>query len=434
MKLKLLTLAVLATVAPLASAQLVVNAGGASATTLTIRDAIVRDICGPTGIFIYENGTSVRRIDCPTPAFGNLTFNYDNTTGSFLGIGPVSGNGDLTFRVNISTCGAGAPATIGGKSVTVATGCSNEALKVRPDMGNADVEPALFTGVNLPSGSNPAAADISAVGQFGVVFGIIASRPLYVALQKDQGLAVGDLANELTAPTLSTTQVRSMALANAGPLNTDWRIIFRNWQYTTNDHPSLDATEEGLVTGPVRWVRRVAGSGSQAAFNAYFMNNPCAGNAASTPATALDSGATYFVQEFGSTGGVIGGVTSTTQFKAGLISRENNPTTLGDWGFVKLDGVYPNKLNAREGRYNYVVEQVLTKNSITDGDANKLAFFNQLAESTGSPTVIAGLSGTQGIVALPFVANSADPAYQAQKTKFRSLANTCGGLQSVENP
>lgn len=287
----------------------------------------------------------------------------------------------------------------------------------------------LFTGINLPGGSNPPADDISAVEQVGLIFGIIISRPLYVALQKDQGLPTGDLANEATAPSLSAAHIRSLGLANAGPLNIDWRTLFRNWNYITNDHPTLDATEENLAKGPVRWVRRVAGSGTQAAFNAFFMYSPCAGTAASTPSTATDSTPTYLVQEFGATGGVIGAVNTATEFKAGIVSRENSPGA--NYGFVKLDGTYPNKASAQDGRYNWVVEQFFTKNSITDGDSNKTAFFNQLATLTGSPSVIQQTSGKAGLVALPGIADPTDPAYQAQKTRYRTLANTCGGLQEI---
>lgn len=435
LKLKVLALAVMASTAGTASAQLTLNAAGASATRQTIRDAIVGSICGASGISIYENGANVRRIDCPTAAYGQLVFNYDNTTGSFQGIGPVSGNGDLSRRVNIGSCTTGpTPTTIAGKTVQLSTGCGNEGTLVRPNLGNADVEPALFTGINLPAGSSAPTADISATGQFGVVFGIIVSRPLYVALQKDQGLTSGDTANPALAPTLSTAQIRSIGTANGGPLNTDWRSLFRTWDYTANSSPVLDATENALARGLVNWRRRVAGSGSQAAFNAFFTNNPCAGAAAAVPSTAGDSTGTYNVNEQGSTGGVITQVSVPGQFAAGLISRETNPTAGGDFGFVRLDGVYPNKANAQNGTYNWVVEQVLTKNSITDSRPNELAFFNQLATLTGSPSVIAGLSGTQGIVALPFIADSTDPQYNAQKTRYRTLANTCGGLVSVENP
>jgi hypothetical protein len=456
-------------VAGTASAQTLTFAGGgASATRQTIRDAVIRSICGastaapaaPT-INVYENATNVRRITCNSTAIAGFTaldFNYDNTTGSFLGIGPVSGTagGAAPYtvaggvqRVNIATCGSPTVTTIEGKRVNLFTGCSNETTLQQALVGNADVEPALFRGVNLPAGvATPNFSNIESRGQWGVVFGIGASTALWTALRDDQiaaGLLPAACATATPtspnlvvgattfpggcAPTISTAQVISLSIANAGPLNTDWTPLFRS-------APPAAATQT------VRWARRVAGSGTQSSFNAVFMNNPCSPNGLA-PSTQPESGPTYVVTESGSGGALLnflGGSANTgtsndglTRYAAGIITRESAPgsgTGTPNWGFLKLDGVYPIKANAQNGAYRWVAEQVLTLRATAPAAVR--SFYEQLATATGSPTVIASLSGTDGIVALPGIADSSDPQYAAQATRYRTLGNSCTAPQIVE--
>lgn len=433
---------------------LTVNAAGASATRATITNAVIESVCGATGITLYQNGTNVTRITCPSTAvagFTALDFSYDNTTGSFLGVGPVSGNGQLTARVNIgagTTCGTATTTTIAGKSVSLRTGCGNEAGGVRPSIGNADVEPTLFTGVLQPAGVNPyVPSGISQVtGQFGIIFGINVSLPLYRALQADQGLVQDD--TEANAPSLSTAQVASIATNIGGPLNTDWTPLFRN-------------AAPAAATQPVRFVRRVAGSGSHATFSAVNLNINCApADRTTPPAAALESTPTYTVLEYGATGVQIQAVDSVAPFPTvtaanasanavalngtakpanyyamGYASLENAPAASGNgsgWRFVKLDGQYPSKANAQGGRYNWMAEQVLTLR--TGATAAEESFFTRLAQVTGSPSVIANFSlpTRNGVVALPFVADAGDPNYLAQRTRYRTFGNSCVRPTAVE--
>ncbi len=430
---------------------LTVNGGGASATRQTIRDGVVRSICGPStvapaapSINVYETGNNVRRITCNSTAiagFTALNFSYDNTTGSFLGVGPVSGTpgGAAPYtvpggvqRVNIGSCTTGpVVTTLEGKRVNLFTGCSNEATLVQAEVGNADVEPFLFVGANLPANTPaPNLANIEARGQYGVLFGIAASTALWNALRDDQitsGLLPATCAGALVtntacAPSISTSQVVSLSTVNGGPLNTDWTSLFRN-------------APPAAASDPVRWNRRVEGSGSQATFNAVFMNNPCSASGA-TPAVSTDSGPSYIVTQSGSTGGVIaftGGIANTAttnngavRYAAGLVSAENAPgsgTNTPNWGFFKLDGVYPVKANQQRGDYRWMAEQVLTRRLTSS--AAVTSFYEQLATASGSPTVIAALSTTNGIVALPGVADPADPQYAAQATRYRTVGNSC---------
>jgi len=448
---------------------LTVVAGGASATRQTIRDAVVGAICGPSTaapaaptINIYENAANVRRITCNSTAVAGhtaLDFSYDNTRGSYLGIGPVAGGlgaDDTTYggtpggvlRVNIATCAAPTVTTIAGKRVNLFTGCGNEATLPQALVGNADVEPELFRGLNAPPGvpelTAAQLANIEAKGQMGVIYGIIASRALWTALRDDQ-IAAGRLPAACStatpaspdlgavpggcAPSIGTSQVVSLFYTNAGPLNTDWSALFHG-------------APPAAASAPVRVARRNPGSGTQATFNATFMNNPCSASGL-LPAGAGDSSPTYIVTESGSGGGVlslVGGTSNTalsndgnTRFVVGILSRETNPGTPAgtpNWGFLAVDGEYPIKANQQIGQYRWMAEQVLTLRRTAPAAVR--SFFDLLATATGSPTVIAGLAGTQGIVALPGVADPTDPAYTAQRTRYRTMGNSCVTPFAVE--
>lgn len=410
------------------AATITINAAGASASRAVITNAVVESLCGPTSagaITVYRNGTNVTRITCASAlsAGNTLDFSYDNTSGSYLGVGPVSGVvGALSARVDLASCTTSTAETIAGKSVTARACSTNEAAKVRPAIGNADVEPALFTDFNVPAGlSSPIAAGFSDIkGQYGVIFGSIVSEKLYRALQADQGLnTTAALSDEANAPSLSRAQIVSLTTANYGPLNTDWSRLFKG------------AVPAEATSQPVKVVRRVAGSGSQASFNAVMLNYVCSPLAV-VAAGAGDSGGSYNVIEQGSTGNLIAQVNSTTTYGFGAtVSRENAVPASG-WGFVKIDGVYPSKANTIAGRYNWMAEQVLTlKASPT---AAEQSHFDKLVATMGSATTINGFSATakDGIVALPGVADPSEATYATHATKFRTYGNSCVVPVAVE--
>lgn len=458
MNLKALVLAIgsLCAAGGVAAQSLPIVAGGASATRGTITNAVIESICGTTGITLYQSGTNVTRITCPSAAvagFTNLDFSYDNTTGSYLGVGPVSGNGQNVARINIgtgTTCSAGTTQTIAGKSVLVRTGCGTENAG-RPSIGNADVEPDLFTGVLAPSGVGPfIPAGVSQVsGQFGIIFGMIASLPLYRALQTEQGLTQDD--TEANAPSLTTSQIISLTTNNGGPLNQTWEALFPNTAATNpND------------TQPVRFVRRVAGSGTHSSFSSQFLGTNCAGGKSLNPAGDAESSGTFRVIEYGSTGNLIQAVDAAQAYPTvtaaqgspiavglsgtakpanyyalGYASLENapgqgSPVTGTNWRHIKIDGLFPSKTNVQNGRYNWMAEQVLILRA--GASAAEQSFFDELARRTGSANVIAGFSlpTRNGVVALPGIADSGETNYVAQRTRFRTLGNSCVRPFAVE--
>lgn len=457
MNLKVLAFAIgsLCAAGGAAAQSLPIIAGGASATRSTITNAIIESVCGTSGITLFQAGSNVTRITCPSTAvagFTNLDFSYDNTTGSYLGVGPVSGNGQNVLRIITgagTTCSAGTTQTIAGKSVLVRTGCNTENAG-RPAIGNADVEPDLFTGALAPSGVGPyIPSGVSQVtGQFGIIFGMIASLPLYRALQTEQGLAQDD--TEANAPSLTTSQIVALTTNNGGPLNQTWEALFPN---TAAANPN--------DTQPVRFIRRVAGSGSHATFSSQFLATNCSPKGL-VPAAAGESSPTFSVVEYGSTGNQIQAVDSVLAYPTvtaaqgsanavslsgtakpanyyalGYASLENapglgTPATGTGWRHIKVDGLYPSKANVQNGRYNWMAEQVLT---LRDGASQaETDFFTVLAQRTGSANVIAGFSlpTRNGVVALPGIADSGETNYTAQRTRFRTLGNSCVRPFAVE--
>jgi hypothetical protein len=375
---------------------------------------VVGQLCGAAAsTTVYRNGTAVTRIVCPSAVpgvAGTLDFSYDNTTGSYLGIGPVAGNpGQTTARVNLSTCSGTGTETISGKTVAVRSCTGNEATRVRPSIGNADVEPALFQLNNLPAGAGaPVAGGIGRTeGAFGISFGIVVSQALYQALQADQGLTPGAV-DEANRPSLSSAQVLGMSTSNGGALNTDWTSLFVN-------------AAPAAANAPVTWVRRVRGSGSQATFNAVLLNYVCS-PAGAPPSAAADSTPTHIVQEFGNTGGQLGAIASTTDYRAGFASRENSDAGV-NWKFVKLDGVFPSKANVRSGKYKWMAEQVLTLRS--GATPAETAVFEAILAELGSDATIASYSAAvrEGSFGLPFVATGTPGT--GDVTRMRTLGNSC---------
>lgn len=164
-----------------------------------------------------------------------LYITYSNNGGTFKnGIdGLVRSHGvDMQTFLNNSTACPGGSAT----QFTV----TNAALKpnVVPLIGLSDEEIGLFTGVNVPAGSiaiKP--SELTTITQ----------APIY---ENVFGIAIND---KLAAQKTNFTRAEVTAIYSGA--YTDWSQL-------------------GLAAGPITFIDRGAGSGSKAAYNAYFLNNP----------------------------------------------------------------------------------------------------------------------------------------------------------------
>ena len=305
-------------------------------------------------------------------------------------------------------------------------------VAVPPDAGVSDVEPALFTGINVPTGGVAASA------------GTIAGLDAVARLAQPMGIIV--TSNLYTAGVTNLTKAQVAGLMTG--ITADWSNL------------DFFATP-AIAAGPVIVCRRTPGSGTQAAINDFFFGVPCSTSVLS-PKTAQGNGTAYTVIENSSSGALAGCMTaavngtatgytinitngaistaapSATQIAlaagnraiglmgvdrpAGTIKDAGiNGTSLGtvaipeQYKFVSIGGVAPTVLNATLGAYDVVVNNSWnTRNGkgdsagkplLVDGVTNKaLSFYNAIKTKSGDQAIL----GTSKIPAVPGVAALSD--------------------------
>jgi hypothetical protein len=413
-----------------------INLAGASAQRLFIA-AWFQQQCKPSTFDVFFNGTgsapsgsSYRAYSCRlSKKVGNFDANTPvllvkrDTGGSFEGVNPIAQGDQQTNMLVDGNAGTGSCTATGNPSpatdiLVPSFGCS-KTQNVKSDAGFSDVEPALFQRpVNLPDGQPPLSnnqinkLDIKTVNQ--TVFGVAVNKSLYRDLQNDQGLdPVDDDANR---PTLRSTWVAAalQGQAEGGAKKTGWSVVF------AQSNPGAKQ---------VNVCRRVVGSGTQAASNAYFVSidyEPLltnyqvfgqtynAGKKASiganvgtmqengTRAVQLGSGSSNVESCLGTTVEVANG------YGLGVLSRENNPKPAGlpdkNYRFVKINGDQPNRDAAKVGSYDFVFNATMQWNTDTIANgSDKEAFLNSLRSNAGKPASLNGADPDtqQGVLSPP---------------------------------
>ncbi|MFN0161860.1 MAG: hypothetical protein ACKVQQ_11560 [Burkholderiales bacterium] len=384
MKLKTLTGAcLLAFAAP--SAMALNPATTAAATTVQIyssgASALINSIGGLFGTMCvagtldtYVRSGNVRGYSCTIApgvsalAGRNVYFMYNADGGSGNGVYPIAKlvNSGGTFSadpaglrpqiVNPSTC----TLTTTANTYT----CTTATLGDRwSDAGVSDVEPRMFAfDLNKPAAFAATAledfelANMDVGSQFQVIFGIAATNNLYNDLATAQGLSTG--AGQV--PSMSRTALISLLSGTLSDPSSGlgWQAIF-----TPGALPAGTA-----VSGPVNIGRRVNGSGTQSAANAYFQSYGCAPTANLLPADASATNpGSIVVNEGSGTSNVISflnGRFLAGEYAIGLVSKENAPGGSDNWKHVAIDGVVPSRDNAKTGKYDYVVEQTMQWNNV----------------------------------------------------------------------
>ncbi|HQT25470.1 MAG TPA: hypothetical protein PLK99_02580, partial [Burkholderiales bacterium] len=344
--------------------------------------------------------------------------------------------------------------------------CPN-AASIVPDAGMADVEPALFVGINLPI--NPATgaltmwltpaqqANLTTIPVIGQVVGIIVT---------DNFLTMGPGGTDML-PSLSKPQI--VGLMNG--YNTDW-----SW---------VDAS---IAPGPVTVCRGVQGSGSQAVINAMLFGFPCS----STSLPPADQTAAY--TNFGAGGGnyvvvenaspdnlakcmgyVQNGTPAgeTIDITTGMVSnapadathvvlpaggrgigmmsldRPSRDQASEPYHFIAIDGVSPTLMNAAIGAYDLTAESVMTRRNATVNGVSPMAggqldLYNYISTALASPAILgaAKIPSVPGVAALPNpVAPNYDPTttvYDGQTIllnpvfRVSRFGNTCRSMEQVQ--
>lgn len=318
--------------------------------------------------------------------------------GSYQGVGPLARAEAIAFlKVNAAAC-----STTGAAYPLPTYKCSGTS-NIVPDLGVSDVEPALFSGLNLPAGQTPLneteLSNITSKSEYQVIMGIAATTNLSV--------------NSLTRAQISGILAGTV---------TDWSTL-------------------GLPAGPVIVQTRGAGSGTKSASNAYFLNAPCGDSVgANVPAAGAQGDPINFsvptIVENSSAGNVLKGLTATAakgQRAIGILSRE---ATLGaNTKWLQIGGVDGTVANAKTGAYDYFYAQSIQfRNTEVNGvpapSAPMQSMIDAFIEQATNPAITTTLPG---VLLDPLVNAPGDfPAYSAFIGNGTRLGNSCAPLQLQE--
>jgi len=428
---------------------------GATATTNTLRDVILRDVCASNrDLYRFPASTVRYTIACRTTANKNVLF-MKNDGGSGTGVSPV----DQKIAVSVleapgnAACGAGSAVTSAFGTSYTEHGCdpANAALLGNriPDFGLSDIEPGKFVGALAPAeGAFRNVSNMKVNSTAGLAFGIVVNTNLYRALQTAQfadadpcspvptvdlnGNHVKDayevaatdssgsgaqIANhrkgdtEACMPSLSTSQVRSLLMDSTLGITT-WDEL----KAKGSDLVALNAGKAWAAADSTKILcRRTAGSGTHALTSIKFLQTQC-GVGATSGGQLMASGSNFATD----CGGTICDATLENSGSSGLVGCVNQANTEGFWAigyaslesnsslasnvrFVKVDGVAPTLKNLVAGSYP-IFGEVTAQSRQQDNAADYTVANVPAAERSNAKnnwaTIVAELSSAANVVAL----------------------------------
>lgn len=429
---------------------------GASALEISVQKAVA-EMCDPALLvadrtfFRSANGNAYQctsRTLHPSAPFTTakvMDIRKRNGGGSGLGVMNVE-QSILTGFTNPASaaCVVAANVTIGGLTWQQKTGCAEENLV--PHAGVSDVEPALFASQGYKgtlSASTPIVAQ---------VFGVGVNDKLYRKLQVLQGISEASGFLPANAPSLTNAQVRSLYTSDYK----DWTLV------------NAGITDAGNTTTAAKVCRRVPTAGTQSAFNALFLNNPCGfgplggalnpadnggddntnndavvTNPASSNTSTLGT-ASYFAPTnpdgytvvMNSGNGQVDACLTDANVKGelalGYLGTERlsgaSPSDDADgiadqWHYVKLNGVYPSVDNTIASTYDSYAEATFNRRA-SGYTVDQVSLMGKLPVLMGNPATIVS-ENLLGLAALPV--NGYDPTNAAHYPTLKGgrNGNTC---------
>lgn len=413
---------------------------GASAQSGSLKTLIADEFC-------KQNPSAAERIDIyNTPSDGywavscvldgnapglaslggnKVLFTKRNAGGSGWGVQPIEtgtaiAHMDVLEAFNAGSCNS--PTSLGTNKFerTCTLDRTNETSQTDPgdpddglvwavaDAGTSDVEPALFVPPNVPAGFLPFEGPIANVrASGGLVFGIPVTTNLRDALQAAQGLTVG-AEDEANMPSLSRQQVATLFTAQMP----NWEIMRvpgagvgdmdGDGQPNTLVDVALNAgiTTTADVGGKrrVHICRRVNGSGTQAQFNAKFLNKPCADEASGPAADSSDFEPTPALRTIVWENSGSGDLTDCLndrfaegRFAAGIQSLEKNADLGDDFRFVKIEGAAPTWENVIDGSYFDWAEVTMQWQTL---NPDKTALIEAVVDNVATAATVTALAQT----------------------------------------
>ena len=397
-------------------------------------------LCEPGTLDIYRGsigGKANRVFSCrtsgsvPGVAAGLRLAIYKSSGGSGEGVTPVSAATPLPF-IDLAKLPP-TPSCLSGQAVkatpelvpyTNHTGCDGSSKLARPRAGLSDVNPELVGGVSAPLTVRP---------QNQIVWGLPVSKNLRNALQTLQGLVPSAVPHddpsrdsEVSMPTLARAQVTALFSgtvrswdqfydSSGAPLTRSALLAPGPPRDPDASGASPGAYRPDAATGRSVYVcRRIAASGTQAAYEVHYLRARCEVNAltflAPNDGSNLTSGGDVnrLVRIARPAGSVFAGVGTAdvrdcldahaqfNRWAIGVLSTES----VGNNGnrkfrYIKVDGVAPTLLNAYLGRWPHVTEQSMQWRTsfdpalTTTPEGRVLSF---VATNLGQPKVISALN------------------------------------------
>lgn len=359
---------------------------------------------------------------------------------------------NATVLKGCTLVGSSLPSTGATSTSNAANKAAVEADTLAPSLpvgGFSDVESTLWP--SSIGGGNVSSKGVQKQANIGQVFGVVASVPLYRAMQAAQGVSATDITADTTfdpaiAPSITAQQYVSI-IAQGGAYQNDWS-------------PIVGAAGVGKK---VILARRVVTSGTQASSTAFFLKNPCTNAVIAnlTPATAADSTPSYEVFEGSSTGNIKTRIstaavnTGTENFAIGVMSVENdwraeaNSATNG-YRFLKINGVHPEgavagvstaaegiangRLTATNGLYPFHMEATNFVRSNYAGAPVKTAFesvvVGQISSALSAPPASSCAVLPRGLTLNPLGGSICDVGLQQMKGTV--LGNNCSPYQLTQ--
>ena len=362
--------------------------------------------------------------------------------GSAQGVNPlIAGTPIAHMPVNVANCPGAAVVGADGQTTTACTAANQN---VASHAGLSDVEPDLFIGANVPAGSNPvtSTASITVRPTSALIFGVPVTDALYVVLQKAQGLLPpqGNCQplqySEACMPSLTK---EAIATLTSGRVDR-WSEFKVNYQGVVRTLPEVASDATGgaptnfTVGGVVKnilptnlqfhYCKRINGSGTNAAHNVYFLNNPCRTgsdategdwasaltnrqmhevSSAANAATAVNpSDVEACLSDFAngtnigrqetpgsspSTFTVVINPTSATAWAIGQQSLENNANLSKNYRFIKINGVAPTLDMVFRGKYEHWVENTCQWRNSASADIRTVV--SKICTDFGRPQILA---------------------------------------------
>lgn len=406
MKLRLITLAALATVAghalaapnttPVTAAEAAaatdtVYMSGSSAAKAIISGLVSQNCTSGSFVTFSDASGQYNAYSCRVAATNDwglaentvVTVNKRDDQGSGFGVFPVAYNTPIAF-LNL----AGAP--VSGKYPL-----ANHTA----DAGISDVEPALFNAADNRPPAFAAAAPVAATnfGQqvtvFSQVFGVAVTSKLYAALQTAQNTAgvpslPRDYLTNFFSQNIGATGFLPLGVANA---DAGVNVCYR---------------DQGSGT-------RVAGN----VFLGQFPGNTNSGflplnntfNSASAP---TDVNGEIYINEAASGGDVQKCLKNVNALGVGYgigILGFGTAEVPADYKYVAIDGVAPSRDAAKVGKYGFWVESTIQTNKSSTASAAAKAWLNKFIAKAGYSTNLNQLSAAaqNGVFALPLASSDA---------------------------